>query len=616
MDKFEKYKLSLNEKQKDLVLDYLAKIKKFVDKHEIETELYNDIEEMVFEKLWNETEFNDLKIIKILKEVGEPEVIFSDYLQEKIDTEKESKSDLFFINLEKNGWIRDNHDAIFLWISKTLWEKIGISTFAVRVILLLLIFPLGLSIWLYILAWVLLPLKWVDYSNDSVYLFFRKQIVFAVRNWVYNLSASFLNIFPFLLKKSYWFIKVFYKLFIKNLLPVIRFVFFGIIWVSLWFAIIWLLVLLSFYLTDFSLENIDFVSSLSSYFMYGIIFSLFSLIVFSLACFSYALNKKILNKYILLSWFLSLLLSIFLFFSTALDLVQKYNSKNEIIQSWSIVLWNSWSYILDLNTYNNRWLDFWLSRASNIKLLNSTWSELKLEIKNIVYGDENIFKSYSESMINPSLISSDNTIKLSFENNNIYSKEVPFAPIFRQFILHIPQWVSINIKWYYHYFENAKVSDYYKKYSSYMDTTCWNNFVFYSQEQSSFICNPDDFELINGKRNYYSSYIRENFSDLIPIKHQENYKRKYYNDYWIYSDWMIDTIYWKDEKDDKVYVDFWDKSLSIFASFDIQETGSWITLNDFSIIDVFLDDDNFERRYYKELDLLEKFIDDENKKDF
>jgi len=41
-------------------------------------------------------------------------VIFSDYVQEKIDTEKEIKSDLFFINLEKNGWIRDNEEAIFL----------------------------------------------------------------------------------------------------------------------------------------------------------------------------------------------------------------------------------------------------------------------------------------------------------------------------------------------------------------------------------------------------------------------------------------------------------------------------------------------------------------------
>lgn len=608
MDKFEKYKLKLSDKQKDLVNTYLKKIKKFVEKHSIENELYLDIEEMVFEKLSIEKKPNDLKIIRILKEVWEPEVIFSDYLNEKIDTEKEIKSDLFFINLEKNGWIRDNEEAIFLWISKTLWEKIGISKLAVRIILLILIFPLWLSIWLYILAWIILPLKWVDYSEDSVYSFFRKQIVYAVRNWIYNLTASFLNIFPFVTKKLFKLIKYIFTFITKNIFPIFRFLFFGFIWVFLWFVVIWFLVLLSFYLTDFSLENIDFVSSLPSYLMYGIIFSLFSFIIFSLASFSYALNKKILNKYILLTWFLSLLLWIFLFFSTALDLVQKYNSKNEIVQSSSINLWNSWSFILDLNTYNNRGLDFWLSRASSIKLLNSTWSELKLEINNTIYWDENIFGSYKESIINPSLINLDNNIKLSFENNNIYSKKVPFAPIFRQFILYVPQWISINVRWYYHYFENAKVSNYYEKYSSYMDTSCWNKSVFYSQEQSSFICNPDDFELLHWKRNYYSSYIRSNFSDLIPLKHQDNYKRKYYNDYWIYSDWMIDSVYWHDEKEDKVYVDFWDKSLSINASFDIQETWTWLILKDFSIIDVFLDDDIFDRKYYKESDLIEKFI--------
>jgi len=69
MDKFEKYKLKLSDKQKDLVNTYLKKIKKFVEKHSIENELYLDIEEMVFEKLSIEKKPTDLKIIRILKEV-------------------------------------------------------------------------------------------------------------------------------------------------------------------------------------------------------------------------------------------------------------------------------------------------------------------------------------------------------------------------------------------------------------------------------------------------------------------------------------------------------------------------------------------------------------------
>lgn len=608
MDKFEKYKLSLNEKQKDLVLDYLEKIKKFVDKHEIETELYNDIEEMVFEKLWNETEFSDLKIIKILKEVGEPEVIFSDYVQEKTSTTKETQSELFFIKLEKMGWVRDNQDAIFLWISKTLWEKIGISTLAVRIVLLILIFPLGLSIWLYILAWILLPLKWVDYSNDSVYLFFRKQIVFAVRNWVYNLSASFLKIFPFVTKKIFELVKYVFNFVVKNIFPIFRFMFFAFIWVSIWFAIVWLLVVLSLYFTNFSIQNIDFLASFPYYFLYAVLTWIYALSIFAFSSIAYWISKKIPNKYLISSSFVALLISIFLFVSTWLDLVQKYTWLNEFKQEVSLNIWNSWSYILDLWNYDNWSIDFGFSRKNSIKLVNSTWSELKLEVKNIVVWNEDIFKKYTNSFSPISLSNLDNNIKLSFSDNKVYAKKVPFAPVSREFVIHVPIWVKLTLRNYYFYFENAFTSNEFEKYSNFLSSDCRFNEVFFNQSQNNFICNPSDIDLLVGKREYYSSILRENFSDLIPLKHQENYKREYYNDYWIYSDWMIHNIYWNNDQDDRVYVDFWDKSLNINANFDIQETWTWLILNDFSVTDIFLDDDVFERKYYKDLELIDKFM--------
>ncbi len=78
MSKFEQYHLQLTEKQKNTVHAYLAKLKRFVTKYELDEDLYNDIEEMVLEKLSNETDLTDLKIAKILQDVGEPEEIFSD----------------------------------------------------------------------------------------------------------------------------------------------------------------------------------------------------------------------------------------------------------------------------------------------------------------------------------------------------------------------------------------------------------------------------------------------------------------------------------------------------------------------------------------------------------
>ncbi|MDR2640713.1 MAG: hypothetical protein LBC61_05400 [Candidatus Peribacteria bacterium] len=69
MDKFKQYKLKLTDKNKELVKTYLQKMQKIVEKYNIEKELYNDIEEMIFEKLSNQKNLDQLSITKILKEV-------------------------------------------------------------------------------------------------------------------------------------------------------------------------------------------------------------------------------------------------------------------------------------------------------------------------------------------------------------------------------------------------------------------------------------------------------------------------------------------------------------------------------------------------------------------
>lgn len=172
MNKFEQYKINIQEKEKSIILEYLEKIKKFISDNNIDTELFLDIEEMVFEKLSLEREINELKVRKIIKEVWEPEVIFSDFFDTKKmpstkKDEKTSSQENFYEKLIENNWIRDNDWAILLWISKTLAEKIGISILAVRILLILVCFLWWLSAWLYILAWIILPVKWVDYAKRN-----------------------------------------------------------------------------------------------------------------------------------------------------------------------------------------------------------------------------------------------------------------------------------------------------------------------------------------------------------------------------------------------------------------------------------------------------------------
>ena len=69
MNKFNEYKLDLSEKNKKLVVKYLDDIKNFIKENNLEKDVYNDIEERVFEKLSASKELNQLQIKQILNEI-------------------------------------------------------------------------------------------------------------------------------------------------------------------------------------------------------------------------------------------------------------------------------------------------------------------------------------------------------------------------------------------------------------------------------------------------------------------------------------------------------------------------------------------------------------------
>jgi hypothetical protein len=69
MDKFKKYNISATPEQQKMVSDYLLEIKNYVEKNNLDIELYNDIEEIVFEKILALKQVNSLNLQKIIKEV-------------------------------------------------------------------------------------------------------------------------------------------------------------------------------------------------------------------------------------------------------------------------------------------------------------------------------------------------------------------------------------------------------------------------------------------------------------------------------------------------------------------------------------------------------------------
>ncbi|MDD2907545.1 MAG: PspC domain-containing protein [Candidatus Gracilibacteria bacterium] len=490
MNKFEKYKLKLSDKQKDLVNTYLKKIKKFVEKHSIENELYLDIEEMVFEKLSIEKKPTDLKIIRILKEVGEPEIIFSDYVS-GLDSKEEKE--LFYEKLIQSSWIRDNENAIFLGISKTLSEKIGVSVLAIRIIILILTFPVGIGLWLYLLAGILLPVKGIDYTGKSVVGFLKTQLILMIRNGVFNLSKSFLRIFNFLAKNSFQIFKSIFTFFVKNIFPIFRFFIFAFVGIFFSIGLFVLIILGSSYFSNFSIENVDFFMEFPSYFIYSILFGILSLFIFAIASFYYGLNKKVINKYVLISGFTSILISIFLGFSTGFDLLQKYVGKNNYNQTASLEIGNTGSYLIDLSVFDDSFvkIDF---GSKNINFVNYTGSALKIEVKNTIYANSEVYVKTISGFSNLNLIQENNNIKLAFDDNKLFSKKVPFAPLDREITLFIPNGIKFSLDGYY-YFKNAELDSGYEKYKNLIGTNCINREVYYKAEESRFVCIPNQDEI-------------------------------------------------------------------------------------------------------------------------
>ncbi len=603
MNKFKHYKLNLSNKEQELVTKYLDKISHFVKKHDIDKELYNDIEEMVFEKLSKEKNLDQLKIIKILKEVWEPEIIFSDYLDEDEKNNKKEDKELFFEKLLRNWWSRDNKNAWVLWISETLANKVWITVSLMRIILVLLICVWGVSIWLYIIAWIIMPLKWKNYSEMDTLSYFKYQIIKAIKDWAYNISGIILIIIKYISSKSGKIIKFFFK----NIFPFFRFIFFfsfTLIFLALLFSLI---VIWAMYFTSFSIENIDFTSILPNYFIYWIIAWIIALSILSTSNLVYAISWKNLNKYILSLWWISLLIAVFFWISTWFDLVEKYAMKTTNTQNIEIDLWKSWSGELNIELLPNNYNILFNHNTPNIKLENITWSILKVTVKNTIYGNDEVSKQIFGWLSNLVLKKEDNKIILTNENNKLFYKKVPFSIIEKEIILKIPEWYNLNfgnIHWF--NIENAFLDKKYDKYKPFIEQDCRDGKISYKKEENEFICEASESNLQNAKEQYFQEYVINNFDSISYLKHTNKYKRESNNDYLYNSDW--DFYDFKFEENNNLNFNFQDNGLIINASLNIEDTASWILVKNFKIENAEIIWENFDKNSYDDISFIKEFI--------
>lgn len=606
MDKFQKYKLNIWEKEKILVIEYLDKIKKIVLDNEIDKELYNDIEEMVFEKLSREKKIDQLKVRKIIKEIWEPEVIFSDYVEKQENPKKDEKviPEDFYKKLIENGWMRDNSWAILLWISQTLAQKIGISIWAVRIFLVLLCFVGGLSVWLYILVGLILPVKGKSYSWKTIFWYFWTQFVYLLRDIVSNITKFFIRTFWRSISAGGNIIKTIGK----NTFPILRFFIFLILAFFFAWILLWLLVMWAMYFSRFSIESVDFIGILPNYFIWGIFCWIISSTIFMVTSFCYSLNKKLQSSFFLVFAGVSFLIALFLWISTWFDLVKKYSPRYEFIQDTKQQNVWTWEYLIDISGIQKTGSLWHFSNRVSVKLETSTWDTIEVKVLNKVFGNEEIVQKFKEGINNIILERSENTFSLTFKDNKMFSKKIPFTFLEREIILYVPKGISFTISPYSYYYENVSLNGKYERYQDFLQNNCIQSKVVYETAEQRFVCEINDKELKTAQQEFLKRYIVEDFDKISPLKHKTKYKREYGSEYWFGSDWTFEDISFIDDK--TVKIKFSDMSITVVAHLNAEEINGGSQLSNFRI-DRVERNDNFEERYYENVNVIKNLINEE-----
>ena len=73
----------LSETSVDFLKKYLQRIRKYIDKNNLESDLYQDIQERIAEKFSELSQpMSNKAVIDIVNEIGEPDEIFSDLLMD------------------------------------------------------------------------------------------------------------------------------------------------------------------------------------------------------------------------------------------------------------------------------------------------------------------------------------------------------------------------------------------------------------------------------------------------------------------------------------------------------------------------------------------------------
>ena len=143
---------------------YLERMKNYIEKNNIEREVYEDIEERISEKfteIWGE--ISDKAIIDIVNEIGEPDEIFSELISETEESKESSFQKTAEMNFKKyfsdknEPLTKCDENAIIDGVCSWIGRRYGIDALWIRLAFICGLFLWGSTIILYIVLMFILP---------------------------------------------------------------------------------------------------------------------------------------------------------------------------------------------------------------------------------------------------------------------------------------------------------------------------------------------------------------------------------------------------------------------------------------------------------------------------
>lgn len=203
----------------------------------------------------------------------------------------------------------------------------------------------------------------------------------------------------------------------------------------------------------------------------------------------------------------------------------------------------------------------------------------------------------------PKLVEKDGIV--SFENLTNFTEWVSFIPIIERIgVIYLPEGAKLEIvgdyfpqiMWVNVLPVEEKYADAMMKYGNF---GCVNKEIWRSAKEGRFVCELDGNELEEIKHRYMQDWVMEHFEEFSPITHDDKYKRDYWGNYGIHSDWEFRDVHWENKNSEwRLDVNFADQNVDVDAKLKVIESETGVLVQDFEIRNLWKDEDVWKREYY------------------